>query len=64
MIFLGRGDFLAVFQRSVAADRGLATAFGKHWRKNKPSKDIRLVDFQMENINAEVSYFLLYEQYI
>ena len=62
MIFLGRGDFLAVFQRSVAADKDLATAFDNNWKKNNPSKDIRLVDFQMENINAEVGCFFLYAQ--
>ena len=60
MIFSGQGDFLAVFQRSVAADGDLATAFGNHWRKNNPSKDIRLVDFQIENIAVEVGCFLLY----
>ena len=62
MIFSGRGDFVAVFQRSVAADKDLAKAFGNNWRKNNPSKDIRLVDFQMENINAEVGCFFLYKQ--
>ena len=44
--------------RTVPGDRSLAKAFGRNWKENNPSKDIRMVDFQMENINMEVGFIV------
>ena len=52
-----QGDFLAVMQRSLPGDKYLADAFGKNWRNIHPNQSLRLVDFQMNKINSEVSYF-------
>ena len=48
---------MAIIQGSILADMELASAFGHNWRKNSSSPTNRLVDFRMEKINSEVSFF-------
>jgi len=54
-----RGDFLAVMKRAMPADTVLAETFSNNWIENNPIKTIRLVDFQMENLNMERANFSL-----
>ena len=51
-----RGDFLAAFTRATPRDKFLTETFRQNWDENKPSKEIRMENFVMTQLNKEVGF--------